>query len=343
MKPLLCLTVPAVVVAVLALSAAAEPVADTYAISPDAGPWVICAASFLDGEAIGLAHQLVDQLRSRYHLQAYIFDWGDDEKQKDLEEHRKKEALLGGGIHLPFRHPVYRPSCAVLIGGFSDMESATAALAKVKLLPRPDLKLSNGSAAIETEYAIVPDAAKKTAEQKSVIINQLSRSFVTRNPTIPTPKAEHPKFDPAWKELNAPESYSLLKNAKQWTLVVKEYNGATCVQNRTETTSFWDKLGQMGHKPGEAITAAGYQAHQLAEFLRDKHIGFDAYVLHTKTGSIVTVGGFASLNDPEMERIKHRLQTLSFKADARSPASASIKGDPIGLLAHPLPMEVPHY
>jgi hypothetical protein len=328
---------------VLCVSAldAADPAPDPYAITADAGPWVICAASFMNEEAPGLAHQLAEQLRTKYQLAAYVFDRGDAERQKDLEEHRKREEMYG--VKLPFRHPRYTQTCAVLIGGFQDMDAANAALKKIKTLPAPDLKLSTGQPAFDVEY--MKDPTKSGADAAAAVrVNPLARGFVTRNPTAPAPKNDAPKFDPAWKQLNSSESYSLLKNAKPWTLVVKQYVGATSLQDRREpSTGLFDWLTKSGRKPGEGIDAAGFQAHHLAEFLSDKKIGFEAYVLHTRTSSIVTVGGFDGPNDPELQRTKERLERLSFRADPNSPPVQGVKGDPIGLFANPLPMEVPHF
>jgi hypothetical protein len=335
----LCLTVPAVALAVLAGLAAADPVAaDPYAITPDAGPWVICAASYMGEDASNLAHQLAEQLRTRHGLPAYVFDRGDEEKRRDRAEHAKKEAFYG--VQLPFRHPRYMSQFAVLIGGYPDMDAAKAAMVGVKKLPPPDLKLSNGKQAFDTELVKKPDE-----QMQQTAVNPLSRSFVTRNPAAPAAKSEGAKIDPIWKELNASESYSLLKNPKTWTLVVKDYSGATAIQQRSETAGLTDFLGRMGLKvaPGEQLNAAGKQAHGLAEFLRDRRIGLDAYVLHTRTNSIVTVGAFDSLDDPELQRTKQRLEAMTFKADTRNPNASAIKGDPIGLFAHPLPMEVPHF
>jgi hypothetical protein len=340
MKGILFVGLPALALAFVPRLDAEPPPADPYTISADAGPWVICAASFMNEEGPGLARQLAEQLRTKYQLAAYVFDRGDVERREYEEEHRKREEMYG--VRLPFRHPRnYVQSCAVLIGGFQDMDAANAALKKIKALPPPDLKLTTGQAAFDVEYVKDPNNPEGT---KGVRVNPFSRSFVTRNPVAPQSKNEAPKVDPAWKQLNANESYSLLKNPKPWTLVVKQYTGSVSIQDRREpSTGMFDWLTKSGRKPGEGIDAAGFQAHHLAEFLRDKNIGFDAYVLHTRTSSIVTVGGFDSPNDPELQRTRDRLERLSFRADPHSQPAANVKGDPIGLFANPLPMEVPHF
>jgi hypothetical protein len=342
MRRLFCLAVSGVALAGLIVSAGADPrAADPYAITADAGPWVICAASYIGEEAHNLSHQMAERLRKDYHLAAYVFDRGDAERQQDLEMHRKKEQFYG--VTLPFRHPQYTASCAVLIGGFANMEEANAALLKVKKLEAPALKLSNGQEATDMEFMLKQLPDKKGGEMVRVKVNPLSRSLVVPNPTAPPEREERPKVDPAWKELNASESYSLLKNSKAWTLVVKEYAGPAKLQQQGMPASFLGKGSQPDYKPGEAMRAAGLQAHALAEFLRNKQIGFDAYVLHTRFSSIVTVGAFDSPDDPEIQRTKRRLESLSFRAAPGAASGAPVTGDPIGLIAHPLPMEVPHF
>lgn len=182
------------VLAVLVRSAAADPAADPYAVTPEAGAWMICAASYMGEEAPSLAHKLVEQLRAKHRLPAYVFNRGDDEKRKDEEEHKKKEAALGG-VHLPFRHPRYTEQCAVLIGGYPDMQAANAALLKVKKLPAPDLKLSTGAPALDLEYYREPSETNKEGEVKRAYVNPFTRSFVTRNPTAPQQQAAAPKVD----------------------------------------------------------------------------------------------------------------------------------------------------
>jgi hypothetical protein len=345
MKRCLLLTVPALALAGLVIPVAADPVeADPFTITADAGPWGICAASFMGDEANGLAHQLIEQLRTRHQMAAYLFDRGSEEKRKDREAHEKMERDRGlpPDVHLPFKHPRYTPCCAVLIGGFPTMESANAALAKVKALKVPqdiDLRMSNGQPTSEEMIFVKPNEKSSSADMQRMKISPLANCFVGRNPLAPAPKVEAPKVDPLWKELNAPESFSLLKNSKRWTLVVKEYAGATVMGNSPDKNILSNQMDKVGRKPGEGMTAAGIQAHHLAEFLRDKRIGFDAYVLHTRTNSIVTVGGFSSPEDPELLKTKQRLEKLSF----RGAGGGGVHGDPIGLIAHPLAMEVPRF
>jgi hypothetical protein len=313
-----------------------------YAVMPQAGAWMVCAGSYMGPNAPRLAVQLTEEIRTKHRMPAYILNRASEERRKMQEEYdREYQAALAQGIPTPRRRRVYRieEQCAVLIGGpgagWSDVDAASSYLKKVKKWPLPELRLENGLPAYDIAF-------ERTGgkEPEKVQVNPFHNSFVTRNPTVPPPAKPEKKFDPYWKKLNAHEEYSLLQCPKGWTLVVKEYIGATLVQPATEqSSSFLDKIGLGGLHMGEGISAAGLQAHQLAELLTK--VGFKSYVLHTRTNSIVTVGEFDSLTDPEMARIQDRLSRLSFKADPNHPNAARFAAANLELFAHPMPMEVP--
>ena len=67
---------------------------------------------------------------------------------------------------------------------------------------------------------------------------------------------------------------------------------------------------------------------------------FDAYVLHTRTSSVVSVGGFAGPDDPEVERLRVRVGSLQRQIAAA--ATDPTKKDPLGLFPTPVPIMVPH-
>src|SRR5262249_21370150 len=132
---------------------------------------------------------------------------------------------------------------------------------------------------------------------------------------------------------NEYEEFSLLNNPKPWTLAVKQYNGASMVTDQAKT-SWLEKL--FGKSQGETLDGGGRQAHELARVLRK--LGFQAWVLHTRYSSVVAVGGFDRIDDPEMDRVRNRLTQLTQQVVANSPQ----KSDPLQLFPHAPPMEVPH-
>jgi hypothetical protein len=82
----------------------------------------------------------------------------------------------------------------------------------------------------------------------------------------------------------------------------------------------------MGKKK-EREDYAATNANTLADNLR-KHMKLDAYVLHTRYASIVTIGGYDSVEDPNLRSMKNVLQTR-----LRIPT--------VELFPEPYPMKVP--
>jgi hypothetical protein len=220
---------------------------------------------------------------------------------------------------------------AVLIGGYKDMDSASADLKRIKKLAAP--KSVPGTAIYKVDLAEV--AAGRKADPKEEKFSFFRTSFVTPNPTVPATAANANKSDPFLKVLNADEPFSLLKCKRPWTLAVKEFYGATVIQAADPAPSgFLDKL--FGSKPGAQLNASAMNAHNMAEALRNPKIGLEAYVLHTRTCSIVTVGGFDGPKDPRMEQVVQAL-ARSFQITTGNPQLDQ------GVLSQPRPMEVPRF
>src|SRR5262249_9086432 len=156
---------------------------------------------------------------------------------------------------------------AVLVGGFADAAAASAFLPKVKDLPAPELKRSDGKEAYDIMTYQATDPQTKKMVVKRDRVNPFRSAMVVRNPLVPNTTAARPKWDPLWKKLNEGEDYSLLKNPAAWTLVVKEYVGGTVIQQCGTGSSFLKALGLGGSKPGQGLELAAAQAHELAKFL----------------------------------------------------------------------------
>jgi hypothetical protein len=308
-----------------------------FPIMPEAGAWMICAASYVGPDAPELSRQLCLEVRNKFKMPAYIFNHADQERQRQREAVEKLRQQYPG---VPWRNRTvkYPEQCAVLVGGYKSFEEASAALPGVKKLPLPKLDLGSGKLAYDYQTMLEPADTKDATILKpkaQAPVNPFTTAMVVHNPTVPQAPRQQVKFDPIWKELNADEEYSLLKNRQHYTLVVKEYTGINVVHQRSLSSSFLKFLGGSGQQPGEALNAAARQAEETAKFLRNPRLGFEAYVFHTRDRSIVTVGGFAQINDDEMNRLMQRLAMLKFRG-------AQGGSDPIGLMASPLPMEVPH-
>jgi hypothetical protein len=325
-----------------------------YVLGPECGEWLICAASYKGPDGANLAKQMVYHLRSQENLPAYFhvyFDEAGRQMQKDLDERAK---LLSGvrdevaanatGVEQRrFRKKIHiEDQYAVLIGGFKTIDAARKMLPDVKSMNAPQLKLNSGQVAQDIISVGEPTGGRDKMEIRRLPQSPFTLSFVTRNPTNSHEGEDKPKFDPVWKKLNADESYSLLECKKPYTLVVKQYCGASYIgpQNAPEST-FLAKLGIGSSKSVDTLGAAYLNAHNLAEALRK--MKFDAYVLHTRGISYVTVGAFASADDPELKKMQEAF-TSSVKVDTKS-AESKLKDaralQSLQLMNPPLAMPVP--
>lgn len=315
---------------------AAAPPPNPYPIGPEAGEWVICAASYVGPDGVTLSRQVCESLRQQHRLAAYIFNRGEEERRKHEEEWQKQRAAYPPGTPLRKRTVRIPDQYAVLVGGFKDFSHASAYLPKLKALPDPKLKLDGGRSAYEVMTYQEPVPDKKETVVKRAYVHPYHNAMVVRNPLSASGKASKPKWDPFWKQLNADEEHSLLKCPKPWTLVVKEYMGGRALQSRGKETGggFLSALGLGGSK-GEVLEAAALQARELAKFLRHPRFGFKTYVLHTRHSSVVCVGEFNGPDDPEMKRVANHLKSMNFRTKEGA--------DPIGLLPEPVPVEVPRF
>jgi hypothetical protein len=324
------------VLAAAGRGSAAPPVAadpnKEYAVTPEAGPWMICAASFTGPQAPQLAHGLVVELRQNYGLPAYVFNRGAEERRKEQERVEKirqqqREFLkqLGASTEVvPARVKTIRieEQFAVLLGGYKDIDTARKELDRIKKLKSPPTQFCNYVAIAGLDQAGELD--KKGGEVQRSFVNPFQTSFVVPNPTVPHERPDPSKVDPLLKQLNAGESFSLLKCPQPYTLVVTSFQGASVIQPRSEPSSFLTKLG-LGSKSGDMLQASALQAHSVAEVLRK--LNFEAYVLHRRYDSLVTVGGFSGPDDPKLAATQRQL--------------AGLKLDPIQLLPQAVPFQIP--
>lgn len=327
------LTLLALFAAASLLPAAPRVEADpnkTYPITPEAGQFVICAASYTGPNAASLAHQMVYHLRQRDNLPAYYYDRGAKERQEQEEQLNKVRQFSDPGARI--RKVRIEDQFAVLIGGFPDRDSARHSLDGIKKLKPPELKL--GPNITTTAHTINPQTGQRLE------ISPFVSAFVSANPLLAQAQpAQEKGDDPFLKELNAGEEYSLLQNKKPFTLAVKEYHGISVTQPRSSASMLLDKVG-LGKKSTDTLSASGLQAHELCKLLRGNGLGLEAYVLHTRRSSVVCVGGFSSPEDPELYRVQQRLARLSFQSKEGRPSNA-VGADVLQLFSPAIPMRVP--
>ena len=322
--------------AVLTANALAQVDADPskdYQICPEAGSWLICATSYVGPQAAQLAHEMVLEMRSRFKMPAYVLNRGE-------EERRKQEAELAGlkqqyealnamkrqnnepEVPLPRRYaPRIQDQCAVLVGGYKDQDAAYHALKDFKKLPSPS------SERLCPVILQVPVNGGGNAQ--GAFANPFVQAFVVPNPTVAHARQGNEQEDKFLRRLNSGEKYSLLKCKKPYTLMVAAFQGLHTIQATSASSAnegFFDKI--FGSSQGEMLAASGQNAQNLTEALRK--LSFEAYVLHMREGSVVTIGGFDREDDPQIKTIEQSLATrIQY-------------GQGIQLLPQALVMRVPH-
>jgi hypothetical protein len=293
-----------------------------YRVTPEVGPWLIIVKTYKGPQAAQMAHDLILLIRQRDNLPAYLFIHGEEEKRKQQEYVQEMHRLCPDVPNLRLRLVRVEEEYAVLVGGYADIDAARRALDHVKRLKPPDDdrlldRVTTVGPAGEGENRAVVQAAP---------VNPFVTAFVVHNPTVPQEAVDHNKPDPALKDLNAGRPYNLLACGRPWTLVVKEFPGAAVLQPQSSTGSFLGMLG-LGSKSQDVLAASGLQAEEVARVLRE--MKFDAYVLHTRNSSIVTVGGFDAPDDPQLQQLQRQLANLQI--------------GPIQCFVRPLPMPVPKF
>jgi hypothetical protein len=324
------------------------------------GPWMVLAATYMGPHADFMAEQVVRQLQTVRRASwkgVYTLNFADLRRRQEEEEF---DRMVRNNPQMPYRRRVTRieQQCGVLAGGYPTQEKANEAMRFIKQLPAPKVYLPNGEKAEDIIREEGEGTDRQTGKTRTATLgtwraNPFSRAFVIHNPTVPRQKVDPTtKVDPAWKNLNAAEDYSLLKCRKAWTLVIKFYEGPGILQNEAvkSDNGFLAKFG-FGTDSRKILHASAMQAHELAKVLRQLKTPdgkkLEAFVLHMRNGSLVTVGGFDSLGDDNLKRMQFHLSKLRLSA-GQGPAPAVPAGSTgelerrnLDLFAQPMPMRVP--
>lgn len=323
------------------------------ALRPEHGPYMILLRSYsrparADAANPGMtAKQLAEALVAEVQrtpqakgLGVYLFEHISEERKAEAQaaaDARQRLARLNQSIDvlrqkseingmeflnpdsttLRYRTFNYRDQIGVLVGGFRTEDEAVKALARVKTWPVPqDTRLLDGGAI--AKYG--PDG-KATIEK--TFLNPYGQAMVVANPSVPKAApvvGPPPKLDPFVVQLNDGRPYSLLKATKGWTLGVKSFNAPTRVQSRDDE-GVGIKLFSLT-KTGDVLNAGAEQAEELAKVLRsmkspggeNRSLGLEAFVLHHRHGSMVTVGQFDGPNDPMLAETRRMLSNMNFMA-----------------------------
>jgi len=264
-----------------------------YKLTKRHGPWMIMVVGLADipesRRSKGLsaqeaADELVFELRKR-GIPAYTF-----QQESVIQRFNTLDRL---GREERRSYAAQRAGISVIAGNYSDSNDDVAqkTLKYIKKF-QPKVLTENG-------------VYKKTPGQPG----PLSGAFLTINPLLSPQEVAQRKQDPLIAKLNSGIEYSLLKNKGKYSLVVASFYGNSVTKTATSRFQNASQNLKMGKKVGESLDRAAENSWALAKALRNaKSYGFpagsardiDAYVLHEKYRSVVTVGSFDSPNDPRL-------------------------------------------
>jgi len=302
-------------------------------VTPSAGPWMIMIISYPGNDGAQRARKMCFELKTKNRVPAYVFVHGADERRKEYERvkklHDDHQAFLRE-TNLTFKDPPRLAmrhidiQHAVLIGGYADDIAANKFLTQVRGWAPPD------PSKVDLETIIVgsSDLKDKKMQGQTIYRNPFKHAIIVRNPAVKQETPQEAKLDLATlRRLNADESLSLLNCKKPFTLAVKEFQTPHTVYDRATPASLWDKVG-LGNSV-EQKDFARINAHKLAESLRQ--LKLEAYVLHSKYSSTVTVGAFDGPNDPALKATQDSLAVRLNQSTLTQ----------IQFFPRPLPMPVP--
>ncbi len=301
-------------------------------VTPEVGPWVLMMMAYTGEKAPAYARKFTMALRNRFKLNAYVFNFGAEEKRKEYERvnaerEKQRKALKDAGLDadVPIRVPAtrYEQQVGVLVGGFKTRDEALAAKEKL----RKNEKSWDANDAVEFAFDIVYQETlikdkfgrvTGATEKKPAYDNPFLKAFPARNPTIKSEDMENERHAEEVKfmqKINASEPFSLFKSPRTFTLVIKQFSsqhkyiGDNAPKSKSDMRKFIDQFDRFNlFKLGEWTDYAGHNAHNLAEGLRKAGLP-ETYVLHCRHCSYVTVGGYDRVDDPQLVAMQNYLTT----------------------------------
>jgi hypothetical protein len=342
-----------------------RPARDSQAAREEGDKWV---------SARELAEGLAREIRETHNVQAFLYEYISDERKAEMRAYllarqkaeteylaqvramEQKAQLQGFAWEPPdnkLRIRMYEHSdqIGVLIGGFQTEADALRAVTVLKTWAMP-----KNTKLLELGHYTNRDKNGKVLADVSAYVNPYESASVVsvvRNPAITKaaqPTAVRTGVDPFIVELNKGCEYNLLKATKGWTLGVKSFTVPVEIAGRDKAPdlSVMKKGNAPPSKTPELLVATAQQAEALAKALRTmkgprgESLNLEAFVLHTRSASIVTVGQFDGPDDPALLATKRIIEGLS--------AQTRVTEDQTGmrpamnaprLFDNPLPIPIP--
>jgi hypothetical protein len=308
-------------------------------VKAEHGQWMLCVKSYSGDESKVLAETLAREIRETYKTPAYLFERGSEEKikeeararqigEKQREEQQREFLKIADQLRAEafrkgydfqetqpkLRVPKIRYSeqYAVLVGGWSDMETARKALDVIRTWQPPANKHL-----MDSSFSSGEGKKGQTSNVTGGYLNPFKLAMVVPNPSAPRTLSADAGADPLVLQMNNEEPLSVLKIQKPWTIVVKSFH-APLVDIKDKDAGSVMSIRKLFNSRPEHLNKTAELGVNLAKMLRNiKPSPFESYVLHTLNGTLVCVGQFDSLEDPRLAELQPRLEGLRFHVEGK--------------------------
>lgn len=295
-------------------------------LTEDNGPWMIFVASFAGEAAEMEARQLVETLRSKFHLQAYLhrqkYDFTKSVKGKGFDMYGKPKKMR-------FHSADAFEEFAVLVGDYTEIDDPKLEkhLDIIKHASAEQLSLRGSKDNPTTRrFATLRSIQKKLSPNKEKKQRgPLRTAFKTRNPLQPQGESLDNIISKELLAINEGVKYSLLKNPGKYTVRVASFRGQVVIDQKKIFEIEQEKATLDGR-----IHDTAKKAEAMTKILREKH-GVDAYVYHDYHESIVTVGSFENIGTELRDGSIDLNPAVAEVMETYGPTKKPIQGAPIAV------------
>jgi hypothetical protein len=267
-----------------------EPI-EPYLLSKENGPFMVLARVFRGVDAERMALALVKELRTEYHLPAYIL------RTKDYPG----KSLMRGT-------PPTVPS--------NTMQPNIKMPEKIRTFDEAAVLVGNektlaGSEKLWQDVRKIKPACLNKMSTPFVWREGLSKSYRTTNPYVPVQLLYPGHKDRLMVQMNS-GLRSIVNCPGRYSLQIAEFSGRSMYTTLSplQLTNVYADHSQSPLKT--AHSDAERMADKLAKDPEFQRLGLPVYVVHDRSSSRVFVGSFDSPRDPRAHQIRERLVAMAY-------------------------------
>jgi hypothetical protein len=252
------------------------------ALTEKNGPWLIFATSFAGDGAREEARLLVDELRSRYHLPAYLhsqqFDFSNSVRGKGINPDRTPKLMR-------YDKAGTFDEYAVLIGNFDSVDDPNLQRTLKRIKHAQPNCLSTNSANTTRRFAGLRNLYSRiNNDQEKKRKGPMGSAFATPNPLIPSEYFAPKGADSFVIKMNEGVENSLLDCPGKYSVRVATFRGNVIIDQQKVAEI------EQGGRMSSRLEQAALKAHRMTVALRKQ--GIEAYEFHDRHESYVTIGSF---------------------------------------------------